>query len=62
MFLISAVKVEWVSSSLVLHAEAHSEPCQLLPCNPGQDIWNKLEKSSTTGQEKKSLLSISACF
>ena len=62
MFLIPSVGVEWVSSSLVLHTEAYSEPCQLLPCNPGQNIWNKLEKSSKTGMEKKSLVSISACF
>ena len=25
--------------------------------NPGQNIWNKIEKSSKTGQEKKSLIS-----
>ena len=36
---------------------------QLFACsdNPGQNIWNKMEKSSTTGQEKKSL-SIFGCF
>ena len=30
--------------------------------NPGQNIWNKLEKSGKTGQEKKSLISTFACF
>ena len=30
--------------------------------NPGQNIWNKIEKSSKTGQEKKSLKSTFACF
>ena len=30
--------------------------------NLGQSIWNKMEKSSKTGQEKKSLLSIFTCF
>ena len=24
--------------------------------NPGQNVWNKMEKSSKTGQEKKSLV------
>ena len=30
--------------------------------NPGQNIWNKIEKSSKTGQDKKSLISTFACF
>ena len=30
--------------------------------NPMQNIWNKLEKSSKTGQDKKSLISTFACF
>ena len=30
--------------------------------NPGQNIWNKIEKSSETGQEKKSLLCVFGCF
>ena len=30
--------------------------------NPGQNIWNKIEKSSKTGQGKKSLISTFACF
>ena len=30
--------------------------------NPMQNVWNKLEKSSKTGQDKKSLISTSACF
>ena len=30
--------------------------------NPGPDIWNRLEKSNKTGQEKKSLISTFACF
>ena len=29
---------------------------------PMQNIWNKLEKSSKTGQDKKSLISTFACF
>ena len=29
--------------------------------NPGQNIWNKIEKSSKTGQDKKSLISTFAC-
>ena len=36
---------------------------QKLPTyNPGQNIWNKLEKSSKTGQDEKSLISTFACF
>ena len=30
--------------------------------NPGQSISNKIEKSSKTGQDKKSLISTFACF
>ena len=30
--------------------------------NPAQNIWNKIEKSSKTGEEKKSLISAFACF
>ena len=30
--------------------------------NPGQSIWSKIEKSSKTGQDKKSLMSTFACF
>ena len=30
--------------------------------NPGQNIWNKIEKSSKTGQGKKSLITTFACF
>ena len=30
--------------------------------NPGQNIRNKIEKSSKTGQVKKSLISTFACF
>ena len=30
--------------------------------NPGQNIWNKIEKSNKTGQEKKSFISTVACF
>ena len=30
--------------------------------NPGQNILNKIEKSSKTGQGKKSLISTFACF
>ena len=30
--------------------------------NPGQGIWNKIEKSSKTGQDKKVLVSTFACF
>ena len=30
--------------------------------NPGQNIWSKIEKSSKTGQDKKSLISTFACF
>ena len=30
--------------------------------DPMQNIWNKLEKSSKTGQDKKSLISTFACF
>ena len=30
--------------------------------NPGQNIWNKIEKSSKIGQDKKSLSSTFACF
>ena len=30
--------------------------------NPGQSIWRKMEKSIKNGQEKKSLVSVFACF
>ena len=30
--------------------------------NPGQNIWNKMEKFSKTEEEKKGLVSIFACF
>ena len=30
--------------------------------NPGQNIWNKIEKPSKTGEDKKSLISTFACF
>ena len=30
--------------------------------NPGKNFWNKIEKSSETGQDKKSLISTFACF
>ena len=30
--------------------------------NPGQNIWKKIEKSSKTGQDKKSLISTFASF
>ena len=30
--------------------------------DPGQGIWNEIEKSSKTGQSKKSLISTFACF
>ena len=30
--------------------------------NPGQNIWNKIEKSSKIGQDKKSLRSTFALF
>ena len=30
--------------------------------NPMQNIWNKLEKSSKIGQDKKGLISTFACF
>ena len=31
-------------------------------CNPEKNIWNKIEKFSKTGQEKKSLISTFARF
>ena len=30
--------------------------------NPGQNIWNKIEKYSKIGRDKKSLISTFACF
>ena len=30
--------------------------------DPGQNIWNKIEKSSKTGHDKKSLISTFASF
>ena len=30
--------------------------------NPGQNIWNDIEKSIKTGQDKESLISTFACF
>ena len=30
--------------------------------NPGQNIWNKIEKSCKNGQDRKSLISTFACF
>ena len=34
----------------------------LLINNPGQNNWNKIEKSRKTGQEKKRLISTYTCF
>ena len=34
----------------------------ILNYNPGQSIWSRIEKSSKTGQDKKSLMSTFACF
>ena len=34
----------------------------IIKYNPRQNIWNKAEKSSKTGQGKKSLISTFACF
>ena len=31
-------------------------------CNPGQNIWNKIEKFSKPGQDKKCLIPTFACF
>ena len=31
-------------------------------CNPGQNIWNKIEKPSKTGQVKKIFISTFMCF
>ena len=31
-------------------------------CNPGQNIWNKIEKFIKTGQEKKNLISTFAFY
>ena len=33
-----------------------------IPYNPGQNIWNKIEKSSKTTEEKKSLIPTLACL
>ena len=30
--------------------------------NPGQNVWNNIEKFSESGHEKKGLVSILACF
>ena len=38
------------------------QPSSIPTYNPGQNIWHKIEKSSKTGQEKKSLTSNFACF
>ena len=35
---------------------------ELMTYNPGQAIWNKIEKSSETEQGKKILISTLACF
>ena len=35
---------------------------QLIIYNPGQNTWNKIEKSSKTGLVKKNLISTFACF
>ena len=47
----------------VLQAQNYWWDCYVFPIyNPGQDILNKIEKSSKTGQDKKSLISTFACF
>ena len=35
---------------------------QLDSYNPGQNIWNKIEKSNKIRQEKKGLISTFVCF
>ena len=44
-----------------------NDPSDIIPeiqqgYNSGQNIWNKIGKSSKTGQDKKSLISTFACF
>ena len=31
-------------------------------CNPGENVWNKIEKCCKTVQDKKYLISTFACF
>ena len=47
-----------------LHSRAqHTEATLHLKIyGPGQNIWNKMEQPVKTGQEKKSLVSVFACF
>ena len=35
---------------------------RIIAYNSGQNIWNKIEKSSKTGSDKKSLISTFECF
>ena len=46
------------SRNAVTSASCHN----LYFCNPGQNIWNRIEKHSKARQVKKSLISTSACF
>ena len=46
------------------HVSRTQKTNQALICNPGQNIWKKIEKSSKIGQDKKSYISTSTftCF
>ena len=50
------------SSKFKLNLLARSRSRNRCTYNPGQSIWNKIEKSSKTGEVKKSLISTFACF
>ena len=57
------LQIQIVKSSQIsqmIRAEALTKIYQIY--NPGQNIWHKIEKSSKTGQEKKSLTSNFACL
>ena len=47
----------------IMYAEANwNNKYNSIVYNPGQNIWNKMEQFSKTGQEKESLVSVFVCF
>ena len=54
--LVKRIKHEKYFSSKIMQKNRQRD------YNPWQNIWNKIEKSSKTGQDKESLISAFACF
>ena len=61
-FTCNATTKPHATSTNIKQTITSSGICRENIYNLGQNIWNKIEKSSETGQEKKSLISTLASF